>query len=610
MQSVQLIRSPLWERRDIDVEKLGQLVWSMMEGGWAVGHPIHYRKVGSTNEIVWGHRRTLSWVLANSISADTLEELIAELKAMAVTTTTGFVCPMCGTDVTNEMEVCPGCNVLLFSDDDGFLGVEGEISVPNPHHFIDNYNEIIHFVDVEIPAEEVVLTDDLSLQLSMLGDNMGRDDVVVVGMVLSVARAVTLGATTKQIGALGIGQSEMQYYVAAAGVPTEILELIRDGAIALSIPFHITTLPVGPQRQAIYDIIVDRESVTVASVKEMVRKIKAFVPPSVSMEDSPRVVNLKKITCAYIDDIDQVVLWKLVAVHGDVPTASLAGAITLDMMEGLGLTCETCPLNGKMIAIKNLAGAYPCQADQSYANGCLMHSEQVYADFNVADRAMLKYADNTSWFENYDLALEAYGAIVEPVALIDEDTRPIDGQRKIIQTFISGCAEASGSEHSYATICANCKYHLTASPTKDVTVPWCEWAVRRSRVSMGYLVDEKAYRIPRCYQYAPIASPLGIVPDTSPGALYNLDGLISQLHARLQVHSEPALTVLTGVPLGSSIPFADWFGNMMKELSFTDKQKATIVMWLLFELQLSSGKAPLALREGRVGSFKFIPITP
>ena len=80
MQSVQLVRSPLWERTDIDVEKLGQLVWSMLEGGWTVGHPIHYRKVGDTNEIVWGHRRTLSWVLANSISADTLEELIAELK--------------------------------------------------------------------------------------------------------------------------------------------------------------------------------------------------------------------------------------------------------------------------------------------------------------------------------------------------------------------------------------------------------------------------------------------------------------------------------------------------------------------------------------------------
>ena len=153
---------------------------------------------------------------------------------------------------------------------------------------------------------------------------------------------------------------------------------------------------------------------------------------------------------------------------------------------------------------------------------------------------------------------------------------PISKQRAQIADFMQRVSrpvpEQQISTHPFATPCNQCHHRLDSSPTKDDSVPHCNWAGRLRSVSFKVLesTDKNAPQIPVCRQYAPNQAWPELIPGHPHPPQIPRDWLKEQiLHlvkAANQYGSQRnAFEFLTGRPLGASKSYSNWFSQQLTE---------------------------------------------
>jgi hypothetical protein len=221
-----------WDRTDMSIEKLGQLAWSIRESGWSKLHPIHVETLPSgEKQIISGHRRTLALVLANQFtSATSVEELTLEIQGLVTTQEEVSVCPHCGGEVIEQQ--CVHCEADVNEEE---IGTE-VLEMIDPGWLVRNYNDIIHGNgDLEVPAEELEYTDELTSQLTLVQDGLGREDADVIGLAKALYRVVyELGGQQAQIEKFGLSRNEVAGYLAVAQLPDDVANLVAEGDFSIT----------------------------------------------------------------------------------------------------------------------------------------------------------------------------------------------------------------------------------------------------------------------------------------------------------------------------------------------------------------------------------------
>ena len=554
----ELTKNRGWDRTDMSIEKLGQLAWSIRESGWSKLH---------------------------------------------------LVCPHCGAEVIDN--VCQGCEADVPEDDAGIEVVE----VIDPGFLVREYNNIIHDNgDLDIPSEELEYTDELTSQLTLVQDGLGREDADIIGLSKALYRAVyELGGTQLHIEKFGLSKNEVAGYLAVAQLPNDVAALVAEGDFSITGCRLIYELKSEQQRSALLRFVANSGGISVSYLQSMVSNLKNFALPTLGMGASPRSTNeaaLRATVYNYYMENDPVSFWIAIAGNRNVTMPDNIA----ELLPEIG--CDTCALKGHLKDLPkiNISGGYPCQKSDN-TSWCLYRSDgEVYADFQVRSYADVKYETGAlaeHYFSTIEVAKKAYASLgteetesTEP----EEDSRPIDAQRARIATFISEHPDMNGIGHPWSTPCADCGYKTTGSPVKsNPDAPPCSWAGKRTSVRIGKLVDSK-YTIPQCHQYMPTKTLGQLVPETDPGQVAREinDNILDQLLGQVEVSGIPALTFLTGVPFKASERYADWLRNRILESVLTDGQVMTLITWLSAEINLGYGKpAPIVLNAGRVGLFTF-----
>ena len=186
------------------------------------------------------------------------------------------------------------------------------------------------------------------------------------------------------------------------------------------------------------------------------------------------------------------------------------------------------------------------------------------------------------------------GAAGDPSATtVPARPSPIAKQRAQIADFMQRHEQMAVS-HPFATPCGSCRHRLTASPTKDETVPHCAWAGRLRTVAFHELAaeDGKAAGIPVCRQFAPSQPWRELIPahPQPPGVPREwLKGQILGLVEDANRHGSQrnVFEFLTGRPMGANEGYGDWFHQQLDAQSgdLSDAQLFTLFLWSHAEWQ-------------------------
>jgi hypothetical protein len=202
------------------------------------------------------------------------------------------------------------------------------------------------------------------------------------------------------------------------------------------------------------------------------------------------------------------------------------------------------------------------------------------------DKAVESKADNKK---------QEKSKIQNPKSEISHPT-PIQIQRGKIQDFMDKHLTLNVN-HPFATQCGKCRHFLTQSPTKDDTIPHCQWAGRLRKVFFHTLqpTNKKTTAIPVCHQFAPTATWHDLIPaHPNPPELprdWVKTHLMLLVKAGQSQHGTLPFEFLTGRPMTSSESYDNWFGDQLKEQigQLSDAQLWTLFIWATSEWQRGKG---------------------
>ena len=151
-------------------------------------------------------------------------------------------------------------------------------------------------------------------------------------------------------------------------------------------------------------------------------------------------------------------------------------------------------------------------------------------------------------------------------------------------------------DHPFATPCAKCQHKLTASGTKDESVPHCAWAGRLRFVEFLALEPvEGGKSIPVCRQFAPKGRWADIIPAHPQKAIMPREWVKHQLHQIVLAHpyhlGSKLFEFLTGRPMNSNQKHGNWFWKQLKEQEheLSDEQLWTLLVWGMAEWRRRRG---------------------
>jgi hypothetical protein len=603
--TLSLFRNRMWDRTALDLEKLVQLVWSMQQGGWKKDSVVTFEVVVGVNQIVFGHKRTLAVVLANTTCKDVedIDDVRTAIMELAVSRTPIVVCPVCSAQVSDKYTKCPMCKGKLHDDNDKFLGVADETVEYDPEYFVRNYDEIIHSVDIDVPAVERPYANDKDSLLAILGDNSNREDTDLYGKASVLFKLVNeYGASTREITGLGIGMSEVASLLAIAQMPPEIATMIAGKKLAMSVPKRIFEVKDSNQRQALVELVM-AGAVTLDTLNEWISRMKNLVLQPGKTTDSPLEMNIANLKYAVgMDAIDAnpVGFWKMVCETGIVYSEDDPNTVSM-------LGCGSCPLAGKLKDIPKIQSSEKYRCQFGNAKWCLMHSDYVVADSRVVGKADVEFADGTKWFSSVDLAVDAYGQLFkqEPAAT-PASNRPIDDQREMLRQWIAKSNDCVGHSHPIATTCDKCAYQTDESPVaSDPLAPRCLLSLHRARLSQYFLVDEAGYTIPVCEHFSPKTGEVGFkgsVQESAPSKDFLKQAVIAIIGIFEQNRAQ-ALRFLTGTPIDDR-PDVSLLRKRVDTNDLNEGQLIQLLEWLVGEIGLASGEGMFRLPAGRIGRFK------
>ena len=155
------------------------------------------------------------------------------------------------------------------------------------------------------------------------------------------------------------------------------------------------------------------------------------------------------------------------------------------------------------------------------------------------------------------------------------------------------------TSHPFATPCMGCQHKRENSPTKDESVPHCDWASRQRQIRFFKLepVNGEGVTIPVCGQFTPSESWSTIIPEhhepvTMPRSwiLNQIDVVIREAHH--MGGGRYLFERLTGRPMSSSKSSRDWFKEQLAKNvgELNNAQLWTLFIWTLAEWQRIRGR--------------------
>ncbi len=177
------------------------------------------------------------------------------------------------------------------------------------------------------------------------------------------------------------------------------------------------------------------------------------------------------------------------------------------------------------------------------------------------------------------------------------EPRPIDQQRAIIRSFMENHTSLA-TEHPWATLCALCQHLRGDSPTKDPSLPHCEWAARLKTVEFFIRgpVDGGGPCIPLCRQFAPQDSPWRQrIPAHSAAPSLSRDWMLAQIrHLVADGHktrrpigdARTMMEFMTGRPIkATGEGHRGWFLQELEKQvgELSDEQVQTLFVWVFSE---------------------------
>jgi hypothetical protein len=599
----------------------------------------------STYRVVKGHRRWLAALLA--------EEVRVQADGRKGAVDLDFVTRVVGSFAGNggrEIQVCAACKTQVEHDDDveGWYCpacedyVEAVEAAAPDNALIEAYTALTErYGDVELPVVLSDFGDSKTEQLALLADNFGAEEPDVMGQARGFVAAAKHGASAREIAAhTGLTTNRVNALLALADAPSALAEAVTGGKMPLGVVTAMARLKSKAQREGLAACILAAEySWRIEDVDRVVAALREWKPaqPSLDPQQPPASRNGQRLLAALWQQAvkkDAVQAWVAAAEYGarrwdsrllDRLAETALGRVPDDQAELLydlvpEARCETCQLRESLAGIaQSCPGAHfrhPCACGQEAkacqfgigpqdpfwveapwnwdgfpgvqstpGRGAFCASAEDFAAARAAHAQSLEEAEEQS---QRLTGSNGDGGYVLPCESA-EKAEDVAEQRAFIRSFILHHEELDGHTHPLATLCANCRYRLDGSPTKDPSVPPCQWAARRHTVEFAVRVpvEGEGLTIPLCRQYAPRQAWSEIIPQhpAPPPALREWELVTIGLMARdiddLMSHGDRRKTCefLTGRPMKVSDNHS---GSFQKAL---DEQKGGLAdaqVWMLF----------------------------
>ncbi|MDY7076587.1 MAG: ParB N-terminal domain-containing protein [Chloroflexota bacterium] len=513
--------------------------------------------------------------------------------------------------------------------------------------------------------------------LALQAANFGHETPDLLGQARSYAAAVKAGATADEI-ATNTGQSvsRVEAILSLNKVPEYLAQAAVAGDVALGGAAAVARLRNKGQREGMARYVLEQD-VTVEGAQQIGSALRKWKPPAVSLdpEMTPQARNQARVAAALWTEVleaDPARAWYAAAcVAGNGAACpertcpersrrSRRDRSLLAWIRWLGVEeseedllyrlapearCENCRLRELLQAAPPFSyPRYPCKEVEEYQGTCfhgVFGQDPFYVQipFGWEEYPGVQRTTRTPVClspEDFEQAIEAATAgfdedkeVAGPGQGGDFTASPgsgyslpgtgvsdVKGQRALIRSYMEHHSEMSGARHPVATCCEDCRYRLEGSPTKDPTVPPCQWAARRRVVEflVRVPVEEEGVEIPLCRQFAPSRSWNDVIPDhpEPPGVPRQwMVGVIRQMvqavERRKAAASDSRLVCefLTGRPLRVSDSHKGWFlDGLENEIgNLSNGQLWTLAMWVTADWtrdQEGSGVYLLPLADGRV----------
>jgi len=651
---------PAQMRTEMKPGEMAKLVLQVYERGLSPHQPIIVADNGDgTYRVVSGHRRWLAALLAAEVKAradgknddvdlDFVRQVIFEFAARP-----------------GEVGVCPFCQELLeeFRGEKGWCAscrgwVEAQVEqrdLPSPVALLEAYGPLMErYGDLEVP---VVLFegDEKAEILALQAANFGHETPDLLGQARSYTAALQAGATVAEIAAnTGQAVSRVEAVVSLTRVPEDLAQAVAAGEFALGVAAAVARLRNEAQREGVTRCILERGRCTVEQAGEIASALRKWKPPTVSLdpEVTPHDRNEARVIAALWARLrreDAVSAWYTAArTIGDRKSSLYAWMRWLgiegnrrDLLYELvpEARCENCQLRDLLREAPPFSYPhYPCQEEKE-AKPCFngvfgqdpfylqvpfgweeypgvqrgLHGSPVCLspeDFRHALEAAAERDEATDPGQEDDFT-GSYGYAYSPPGTKVEN---IAEQRALIRSYMEHHDGMSGGRHPVATRCDDCRYHLEHSPTKDPTVPPCQWAARRHRVEflVRAPVEGEGPEIPLCRQFAPTRSWNDVIPEhpVPPGVprvwmVAVMREMTKEVERYKAAASDSRLVCeyLTGRPLKAAESHKGWFvEGLEREIgNLSDGQLWTLFMWVTADWMWNREfRYLLPLPDGRV----------
>jgi hypothetical protein len=654
-------------RTKLDIEEMARLALQVHERGLDGHQPIVAADNGDgTYRVVSGHRRRVAALLAEEVKAranggdvdlDFVHRVVCEF---ATRTSEVAVCTACGAVVEDLLEgpdgeagFCPECEDLME------VRVE-ERGVPSPSALTEAHVPLSELHgDVVVPFA-LFEGDEKEEILLLQASNFGQEKPDLWGEALSYRAALKLNTkvSVEEIAAnTGQPVARIKAVVALTRVPGDLVEAIIEEEVALGVAGEVARLRKKAQREGTTRYILWQGRCKVETVAQIVREMREWQPPSVSLdpEMTPKERNearLLEAAWGEVEKKDPAEAWFAAA------RAIAGGGMRLhhlgldgDEREWLhelvpGARCEECRL-GELLREAPDFGypRYPCQQEeepgccfdgvfgqdpflarvpfgwQGYPGVEMAGAGRRYpvclrADaFREALAAAVaeREADGEDGEDNERAGVYDYAGYARPAKVGN-----VARQRELIRSYMETHAQMSGANHPLATRCAECAFRLDQSPTKNPSVPHCQWAARRRNVEFWVRVPSNGdgVEIPLCRQYGPARSWDESVPEhpAPPGVPREwmvglIEDLVESVERRAYSGSEARLVceMLTGRPLRSSESHKGRFAEGLEAEvgNLSDGQLWMLLMWVAADwMQTRKKRYLLPMPSGQVIEYR------
>ena len=650
---------PAQMRTEMDPEEMARLVLQVYERGLDGHQPIVAAEDGDgAYRVVSGHRRWLAALLAeevkarldgreNGVDLDFARQVVSEFAARPTEVEVCVFCQELLEETQNGEGWCPHCESWVE------VHVEPH-EVLSPSALPEAYGPLTERhggVEVAIALFEGGEKEEI---LALQAANFGQETPDLLGQARSYAAAVKAGATAAEIAAnTGQPVSRVKTVMALDQVPEGLAQAVAAGDAVLGIAAAVARLRKKAQREGMTQYVLEQD-VTVEGAQQIAAVLRKWQPPSVSLdpETTPKGRNQARLLAA---------LWAKVSEEDPARTwyaAACSVATRQIRLSYLGVEgderellyrlvpearCENCRLQELLRAAPMFSyPCYPCQQveEPGVCFDGVFGQDPFYVQvpFGWEGYPGVQRTTRTPVClspEEFEQALEAAAAEREEEngdTERDGDSASLSrveyslprvvkvgnvaAQRALIRSYIEQHGEMSGARHPLATRCEDCRYRLDGSPTKDPTVPPCQWAARRRNVEFRVRIpvedESEGPEIPLCRQFGPACSWNDIVPDhpSPPGVprawmVGVMEELVEAVERRKAAASDSRLVceILTGRPLKASESHKGWFLEGLRDEigNLSDGQLWMLAMWVTADwMRDEKGRYLLPLADGRV----------